>query len=63
MTTRRTPPPARPPDGGLRPFARPDGSCLGRRPGSEDEGDGPVPPAPAGPEDPPADPAEPRNPA
>lgn len=43
------------------PFARPDGTCLGRRP--EEEAEGPVPVAPAEPEDPPVDPAEPINPA
>ncbi|CCD02428.1 hypothetical protein FBZ85_109143 [Azospirillum brasilense] len=42
------------------PFARPDGSCLGRLPDEEDE---PVPAAPAEPEDTPVPPTEPMNPA
>ena len=51
------------PKGGVEPFARPDGSCLGRRLEDEDGGEQPVPSAPAGPQEPPADPAEPTNPA
>lgn len=43
------------------PFARPDGSCLGRLP--EEDDDEPVPAAPAEPEDTPAPPTEPMNPA
>jgi hypothetical protein len=45
----------------LSPFARPDGTCLGRLP--EEEPEEAVPAAPADPEAPPADPAEPMNPA
>ena len=45
----------------LSPFARPDGTCLGRLPEEEHEKE--VPAAPADPEAPPADPAEPMNPA
>lgn len=43
------------------PFARPDGSCLGRL--SDEQEDKPVPAAPAEPEDNPAPPTEPMNPA
>lgn len=43
------------------PFARPDGSCLGRLP--EEEDDESVPAAPARPEDDPVQPTEPMNPA
>ncbi|MBP2314846.1 hypothetical protein [Azospirillum soli] len=55
MTPRRTAPPP------VSPFARPDGSCLGRHPEEEDEE--PVPAAPADPEDAPVQPTEPMNPA
>ena len=45
----------------LSPFARPDGSCLGRPPEEDDEE--PIPAAPAEPEDAAVQPDEPMNPA
>jgi hypothetical protein len=45
----------------LLPYARPDGSCLGRHP--EEKSEDSVPAAPAGQEEPPVNPAEPMNPA
>lgn len=53
--------PRRPEKPALSPFARPDGTCLGRRP--EEQPDEPVPEAPADPEAPPVDPTAPTNPA
>lgn len=46
----------------LLPYARPDGSCLGRHPEEKSEEES-VPAAPAGQEEPPVNPAEPMNPA
>lgn len=45
----------------LPPFARPDGSCLGRIPENEDDEES-VPAAPAEPKDASVQPAEPRAP-
>jgi hypothetical protein len=46
----------------LSPYARPDGSCLGRHL-DEKSNEGSVPAAPAGQEEPLVNPAEPMNPA
>ena len=47
----------------LLPYARPDGSCLGRHPEEKGQEEASVPAAPAGQEEPPVNPAEPMNPA
>lgn len=53
--------PRRPAEPTLSPFARPDGTCLGRQP--EEQPEESVPEAPAAPEAPPIDPTAPMNPA